>query len=191
MPWVLPDRSLSFTHASTRVRSSELVKAKASTSKMHMQVSRVLSDMGVQHTNDTETGGLSVETYAGPWGRDAFCVCTVPQRQQVQAVVPEPQQHLCCALRVVLGPQVLPAFRRDFRNTLRQDCSLQLNEDQLAMCLALWAEHGRRMVPSYRTGYSSDPHAVIDLCDNLRRGAPRIRCRSPCIVDMIDIFVSR
>ena len=43
--------------------------------------------------------------------------------------------------------------------------ALQLNEQQLAMCLTLWKEHGSRMVPSYRTGYSNstDPFAVIDL----------------------------
>ena len=42
-------------------------------------------------------------------------------------------------------------------------CALQLNEEQLATYQALWKEHGGHMVPSYRTGFSTDPFAVIDL----------------------------
>ena len=59
--WVLPDLPLTLTHASSQARSSESAQAKASTSKLHMKVSRVVCDMGVQHTNETETGGLSVD----------------------------------------------------------------------------------------------------------------------------------
>ena len=42
-------------------------------------------------------------------------------------------------------------------------CALQLNEEQLAMCQARWQEHGSRMIPSYRTGYSTDPFSSLDL----------------------------
>ena len=54
---VLSDLPLSCTHVSSQVRSSQLAQAKVSTSKLL----RVHSGMGVQHTNETETGGLSVD----------------------------------------------------------------------------------------------------------------------------------
>ena len=66
-------------------------------------------------------------------------------------------------------------------------CALQLNEEQLAMCQALWKEHGSRMVPSYRTGYSTDPFASIDLAGKPKKRRKRASdplnkpaSRSPC-----------
>ena len=52
-------------------------------------------------------------------------------------------------------------------------CALQLNEEQLAMCQAKWQEHGRRMIPSYRTTYSTDPFSSLDLTGKIKRKRKR------------------
>ena len=58
---------------------------------------------------------------------------------------------------------------------------IQLNEPQLQFCMSQWAEHGARMVPSYRTGSADDAHAVIDLTGGGEKRPAKKKRKRDCL----------